>query len=229
MRSGQVLSGSLLGVQAAVEAKRKRIILIMLTSRERVLCALNHEEPDRVPIFFGTSGVTTMLAPGYERLKAHLGITRRDDGLLARPAVCLMDEEALVWSASDGRPLIAGPAPASLTRMWRPTPTWTAGAAWERRPDGIYYESGFAYAPPPSTTSTATPGPTWPIPAVRRAEAEGPGDPGCRLRCGGVERHLALRVGLHLRGVDQWFLDLAADPEFALALMRKLTDLMRHV
>jgi fructose/tagatose bisphosphate aldolase len=46
----------------------------MMTSRERVLCALNHEEPDRVPIFFGTSGATTMLAPGYERLKAHLGV-----------------------------------------------------------------------------------------------------------------------------------------------------------
>ena len=42
-----------------------------------MLYALNHEEPDRVPIFFGTSGATTMLAPGYERLKAHLGITAR--------------------------------------------------------------------------------------------------------------------------------------------------------
>jgi len=29
-----------------------------MSSRERVLCALNHEEPDRVPLFIGTSGAT---------------------------------------------------------------------------------------------------------------------------------------------------------------------------
>ena len=46
----------------------------MLTPRERVLCAINHEEPDRVPIFFGTSSPTTMLSPAYENLKAHLGV-----------------------------------------------------------------------------------------------------------------------------------------------------------
>ena len=33
------------------------------TSRERVLSALNHEEPDRVPLFIGTSGATTVLGP----------------------------------------------------------------------------------------------------------------------------------------------------------------------
>jgi NAD(P)-dependent dehydrogenase (short-subunit alcohol dehydrogenase family) len=32
------------------------------------LCALNHEEPDRVPIFFGASGATTLLAAAYDRL-----------------------------------------------------------------------------------------------------------------------------------------------------------------
>ena len=35
-----------------------------MISRDRVLCALNREEPDRVPTSSGTSGATTMLAPG---------------------------------------------------------------------------------------------------------------------------------------------------------------------
>jgi uroporphyrinogen-III decarboxylase len=39
-----------------------------MTSRERVLTALNHEEPDRVPLCVGTSGVTTILGAGYEQL-----------------------------------------------------------------------------------------------------------------------------------------------------------------
>ena len=45
-----------------------------LTSRERVSLALNHEEPDRVPIAFGAEGATSMLVPAYENLKHHLGI-----------------------------------------------------------------------------------------------------------------------------------------------------------
>ena len=60
----------------------------MLSSRERVLCALNHEEPDRVPIFFGTSGATTMLAPEYERLKAHLGFQGSRPSSGARCSTC---------------------------------------------------------------------------------------------------------------------------------------------
>jgi uroporphyrinogen decarboxylase len=45
-----------------------------LTSRERALLALNHEEPDRVPIIFGAEGATSMLVPAYENLKRHLRI-----------------------------------------------------------------------------------------------------------------------------------------------------------
>ena len=41
-----------------------------MTSRDRALTALAHEEPGRVPLFLGTSGVTTLLGSGYERLKA---------------------------------------------------------------------------------------------------------------------------------------------------------------
>ena len=65
-----------------------------LSSRERVLYALNHEEPDRVPIFFGTSGATTMLAPGYERLKAYLGIDSPTDIFWRGLQYTFMDEDA---------------------------------------------------------------------------------------------------------------------------------------
>ena len=45
-----------------------------MTPRERVLTVLNHEEPDRVPLFLGASGAATMLTPLYEKVKAHFGI-----------------------------------------------------------------------------------------------------------------------------------------------------------
>lgn len=45
-----------------------------LTSRERVLMALNHEETDRVPIDLGSSRSTGINAIAYSNLKKYLGI-----------------------------------------------------------------------------------------------------------------------------------------------------------
>ena len=45
-----------------------------MNSRERVMAALNHEEPDRVPIDLGGTGVTNINLMAYGRLKRHLGM-----------------------------------------------------------------------------------------------------------------------------------------------------------
>jgi hypothetical protein len=46
----------------------------MLTSRERVQVALNHQEPDRIPVDFGGSGVTGMHVSTVYRLRQALGL-----------------------------------------------------------------------------------------------------------------------------------------------------------
>jgi len=46
----------------------------MLTSRERVMMAVNHREPDRVPIDLGGHRSSGIMAIAYNRLKQHLGI-----------------------------------------------------------------------------------------------------------------------------------------------------------
>ncbi|WP_095416124.1 uroporphyrinogen decarboxylase family protein [Thermogutta terrifontis] len=45
-----------------------------MTSRERVLCAVSHQEPDRVPIDFGATRQTGIAAAAYHRLKQRLGL-----------------------------------------------------------------------------------------------------------------------------------------------------------
>lgn len=45
------------------------------TSRERVLKALRHEEPDRIPIDLGSMASTGIMAVAYDRLKEYLGIS----------------------------------------------------------------------------------------------------------------------------------------------------------
>ena len=44
-----------------------------MTHRERVLRALNHQEPDRVPLDLGCTRSTSIVVQAYERLNQHLG------------------------------------------------------------------------------------------------------------------------------------------------------------
>ena len=48
-----------------------------MTSRKRVLMALNHQEPDRVPIDLGGSFVTGIAAARFHRLRRRLGLEDR--------------------------------------------------------------------------------------------------------------------------------------------------------
>ena len=46
-----------------------------MTSRERVICSLNHEQPDRIPIYFGAMISTGINAIAYNKLKDYLNET----------------------------------------------------------------------------------------------------------------------------------------------------------
>ena len=46
-----------------------------MTSRERMLAALAHREPDRIPVDLGASESSGIHGMAYNRLKAHLGLT----------------------------------------------------------------------------------------------------------------------------------------------------------
>ena len=53
-----------------------------MKSRERVIKALNHEEPDRVPIDLGAAAPTGISAMAYNRLKDYLGINAGETKLI---------------------------------------------------------------------------------------------------------------------------------------------------
>jgi uroporphyrinogen decarboxylase len=50
----------------------------MLISRERVMAAVNHREPDRVPIDLSGHRSSGIMAIAYHKLKKYLGITTGD-------------------------------------------------------------------------------------------------------------------------------------------------------
>jgi uroporphyrinogen decarboxylase len=45
-----------------------------MNSRERLLTALNHQEPDRIPFDLGSTQVTGIHVVAYRHLRAHLGL-----------------------------------------------------------------------------------------------------------------------------------------------------------
>ena len=95
-----------------------------LTSRERVLLALNHQEPDRVPIVFGADGSTAMLVPAYENLKRHLGIECETQLFDRAFQYARIDEEVMVRFEADVRTLV-GPASSRCASVDGPNDTFT--------------------------------------------------------------------------------------------------------
>ena len=53
-----------------------------MTSRERVLATLNHREPDKIPIDFGGMGSTGIMALAYNGLKQELGLQKNKTRML---------------------------------------------------------------------------------------------------------------------------------------------------
>ena len=199
-----------------------------MTSRERVLMALDHQEPDRVPIFFGTSGATSMLALAYDRLKRYLGISGETKVFWRALQYALLDEEVMVRFGSDGRVLVPGPAPSTLEREQSSDSFVDAwGIPWTRRPESYYFE----IVEPPLRNAVTKDLDHYAWPNLT--------DPsrfrGLREKAREIQQAGYAVVALSgaspfeysymLRGVDQWLMDLLADRDFADALLRKLTDL----
>jgi uroporphyrinogen decarboxylase len=76
-----------------------------ITPRERVLTAIDHKEPDRVPLIIGTSNTTSMKLQPYQGLKKILGIESEDRFIYDWPELgtILPDEAVLQRLHSDAR------------------------------------------------------------------------------------------------------------------------------
>lgn len=111
-----------------------------LSPRERVIAALNHEEPDRVPIDVGGGCSTSISIEGYEKLKQYLGVSGKGGKLSELFRIARLDENVMQYLGSDCRPLVIG------SRLnWKPPPSepgtlideW--GITWKQ----IHYAGGF--------------------------------------------------------------------------------------
>ena len=77
-----------------------------MSSRNRVLTALDHKEPDRVPFIFGVDLTTGIMRGAYRSLANHLGMNVKEQymyGMWRELGDARVDEQILQMLGSDGR------------------------------------------------------------------------------------------------------------------------------
>lgn len=213
-----------------------------LTPRERVLAAINHEEPDRVPIVIGPSNATGMKMPPYRRLKALLGIEAPDRYLYDWPELgtALLDEATLERLHSDVRGVVDRFPEAVKARMdARPAHApciddWGGGQV--EVDDGTWYP-GFH---PMADAETLDDIERYPWPDMddpyRVALVH---DEAARLALENRYGILAtpwllfpFERAIAMQGLETFLVRMALDPDFAIALLRRIgglcTTLMGH-
>ncbi len=89
--------------------KRFRDPVTVMSSRERVLGALAHQDPDRVPLDLGSTNVTGINRTSYENLKAYLNVSIGETKISDRASqLVAVDEEVLVRLGIDTRGVAPG-------------------------------------------------------------------------------------------------------------------------
>jgi uroporphyrinogen decarboxylase len=204
------------------------------TPRERVMLALNHQEPDRVPIDFGSTYMTSITLPPYLVLENALGLPATPPRLQTPLSkIVLPREEILERFRVDTRGIPRPDAPAS----WR-NQVQTDGSVldefgcyWVQPSGQSHYEfSRGPFEGQPTLNDLRTfPWPDDPDEPRRFVDRQ---EMARRLY---EETDYAVMAAVpggfitwsqFLRGAEGWYLDLAADPKFAEALMDRVLDFL---
>jgi uroporphyrinogen decarboxylase len=199
-----------------------------MTPRERVLAALGHREPDRVPLDLGGLSTTIETDP-YQELKAHLGITSKTELFLrdhVDPPEELLEEFQIdTRYIRIGRPQnvkVQIDSDNSYVDEW--------GTRWKKPESSLYWDPV-----------------DWPLKDAMIEDLEtyawpDPSDPGRTEGLREKARQLheetdyaivadmpVLGVfetsGVCLRSIERFMMDLVLDKPFAEALLNKLADL----
>ena len=183
-----------------------------LTSRERVLKALNHEEPDRVPMDLGGTHDSSIVVEGYERLKAHFGVSSKTEIMQRMTRAVMVDEEVLRKLAIDTRAIILGAPTRGLAAELGPGAYRDMWGVERFQPEGSYYYDQRAAPLAGSTTMADVARYPWPDP-------EDPGLlSGMRERLDWIRTHTNAAAVLTLpapfvhltqfvRGFEGWYMD----------------------
>ncbi len=199
-----------------------------MTPRERVRTALDHREPDRVPTALG-GGPYSVVDDLYLTLVDRLGLGSPMRPFRTGPNVCYMDDRLLAQLGTDTRYVWPSNSPSDPRPGGDPDVLLDGyGQAWKRAAPYYYPAEGLLAGASIDDIETRV---TWPDPMDPRWTA------GVRDRAGElaentdyyvvarmVTSHGPYMTASHLRGTEQFFMDMAADESFTQALVGRVTD-----
>jgi len=207
-----------------------------MTPRERVLSAVAHEEPDRVPIILGTNMNTSLVHQAYDRLKALLGVEAETEFLYFEALGTVhLDEAILQRLGSDARGL-QDRLPRHIRDRDAATPKakihfddWQVGR--EEVEPGDYFP--LVHPLREATSLAALETFDWPDMADPSrldglaARAQALAEEGQYAIFGTPLLKYPLEQACQLRGMDVFMMDLVTNEDFTHALLRKLVELFK--
>jgi uroporphyrinogen decarboxylase len=202
-----------------------------MNSRERVLTALAHQEPDRVPVDFGSTWITTITILAYEQLKRHFGLESKTVVMERSQQVCMVDERILERFHVDTRGVFYGLpelARNQFVELGENVYRDSWGITWHKPPSSYYFDMLKPALGGEITLNDVMTHP-WPDPH----------DPGYtrglreRVQRQRESTNCALVLNLSIwvlqcsqfvRGFEDWFMDLLAQPRLMEAIFDAITE-----
>lgn len=202
----------------------------MLTSRERVLRALNHQEPDRVPLDLGGTHDSSIVVEGYDRLKAHFGVTAPTQIMQRMTRAATVDEAVLQALGIDTRAIVIGSPRRSVAAELGPREYRDMWGVERVHPEGgFYYDQ--RRAPLEGSITVAD---------VRRHTWPDPEDPGLlegmAARLAWIRTHTEaaailtlpapfVHLSQFIRGFQDWYTDFILGTDVLEALFDAVLDI----
>lgn len=200
-----------------------------LSHRDRTMMALNHEEPDRVPLDLG-GRVATLTDGAYARLKEHLNVSGGLERINDEFTVDVIDERILERFDIDIRRVFLGGPPPTVEPDGSFTGEWGFRQRVVAEPFGRFtgHYAEFASTPLRNASIEAVEAYPWPDPydpqrtvglkeQVEHLFHHTDYAVSAAAPCAGL-----LEYGMFLCGFDQFPVDLMLNQEFAARLLEKV-------
>jgi len=196
---------------------------VRMTHRERVLAALSHRQPDRVPIDLGSTRDSSIVVGGYERLKKHFGIVEENRITSRMMQVVDVNEEILRALDIDTRAVNPGsPDTGQDVEVGENQYKDEWGVVRVRPPGAFYYDQVSSPLSGQITIGDIV-NYAWPDPCDKgrpRGLKERVREIREKTDCAAVLNlpSAFVHVSQYLRGFEDWYMDVAADRKLAGAL-----------
>jgi uroporphyrinogen decarboxylase len=205
-----------------------------MNSRTRVVQALNHQEPDRIPFDLGGTGLSTIHVTAYQNLRQHLGLPEVEPCVAFVPEQLVrVDEDVAERMQADVRPVLPGTA-STFEYVFHDEGDYEAytdewGIGWRKPVDGGFYYD--MYQHPLAEANSLDELKAHPFPdalddgrfAPLREQAEAARAEGRAVALAGPCAGIA-EVYSWLRGYEEYYIDLARHKDWVGTMLDRLVE-----